>query len=306
MDLSRPVGYRGVELNDAVLDATLKCLLGNKVTEARFLPVKGVGYKEKRAQADGMDASDVYLAERVLVIRGETYGKNKGDTFDRLQNVLVALTPTAAYAEDPGAQGYLPLDFYVPSDDAANFPSGEKHQMLNVRPADLPGRAFDADKANTGPADPYTLNWEAVLEAVDPRIYAYDWTEVILTTGSNPSVGATNWTNKGNYPAPINFLLNVAANAGASAKFHFEGGGSNLDIAIPVEGSAQVLRYDSARKFLSQEINGTEVSRLDLLTLNAQTTHPLVPRGTSSYQYAVTGNATIQTGSRFWFYEAWA
>lgn len=305
MDLSRPVGYRSLALNDAEIDSSLRCIVGNELRRVEWSPVGAVGYKEKRAVADGFDASDVYLSGRVLTLSGTTYGATKGDLFDRLQALRLAFTPTSAYAEDPGARGYLPLDFYVPTDDP-NW-VGERHVVLNVRPANQFGLTYERDKVNADPATPHVQDWTVQVEAIDPRVYAYSAWEHTIPAATTPSLAATAWSNKGNYAAPLKILLVVAASAPSNSKFHFEGGGANFDLWLPTESYAQIVRYDSALKVVTIEINGVESLRMETLTFNARTTHPLVQPDpvAGTYQYAVTG-ATTLAGGRIWFNEAWA
>ncbi len=306
MDLSRPVGYRGLALNDAAVDPAIRRIVGNKIKRCRWLPIEGVGYKEKRALADGFDASDVYLGERIIVIAGVTYGRNKGDLFDRFQQVKAAFTPTGAYAEDPGAKGFVPFDFYVPTDDADW--AGERQMKVYARPRMQPGADFADDHMPTDPASPFAQPWEAAIECKDPRVYLAADTRIDFS-GTNPSSGgAIDWVNRGDYNAPVNILLQVAAGATAGAKAHFEMGGASFDITIPSESYAQTIRYDAGRGVITQEVNGVENTRRSLLVQLAQTGHPSVKPTPSSgaYLYAVTGGATIQSGSRIWFTEAWA
>jgi hypothetical protein len=225
--------------------------------------------------------------------------------FDRLQALRAAFTPTAAYAEDPGAQGFLPLDFYVPTDKPDWV--GERHVMLNVRPMGQPGMSFDRDRINPDPAGAFSQDWQVQVEAIDPRVYAYAPWNHYIAVGTAPSVTSTALENKGNYGAPLKMLLVVAANAPANSKFHFEGGGANFDITIPTEGYQSLFRYDSGKKVLTHEVNGVESLRMDLLKFNVKTTHPLIQPDplAGTYQYAFT-NAVTETGGRIWFYEAWA
>ena len=64
-------------------------------------------------------------------------GENVGDLWDRMQDLRSALTPSAAYLEAPGLDGYLPFQFYVPTTNLADFASGYRQMQLNARPVRL-------------------------------------------------------------------------------------------------------------------------------------------------------------------------
>ena len=97
-----------------------------------------------------------------------------------------------------------------------------------------------------------------------------------------PPSGAGNFENKGNYPTPLNVLLNIVAGS-AAGSFHVVAGGSDFTITIPANAAAQIIRYSSYHKVLSLEVAGVETLRMDLLSFAANQTHPLVPVGTSAF-----------------------
>ena len=56
--------------------------------------------RSDRSQADGLDASDVYLAGRRLAIHGTVYGTTRANLFDRLQQLRAVMSPTGAFTQD--------------------------------------------------------------------------------------------------------------------------------------------------------------------------------------------------------------
>jgi hypothetical protein len=141
------------------------------------------------------------------------------------------------------------------------------------------------------------IGWTSVLECKDPRVYVYPNKESPLD-GSDSGTFA----NRGDYPAPLNVLLVVAA-AGTAASYHFVGAGTDMFIDIPASTVQQVFRYDGYLHVLTVETNGVEVLRMDLLRFINETTHPIVQPGSSGW--TGTGPALV-TGSRLFWAEAYS
>lgn len=302
MDLTRAVGYRGFPLN-TLSRSGANVNWGCEILSVEWRPTPGVGYSEKRAMADGRDASDVYLDGRVLQFSGALYGVDRAHLYDLWQELKTVLTPTAAYDASPGDKGYLPLDFYVPTRNTESFPTGYIHQQVLARPLAQPATTFLSDAHGGDDAEPLSLRWTAAVDCRDPRVYAYDPT-IYNMAGLTSDSG--DLLNKGDYAAPLNVLLNVAPLA-AQGTIHIVGAGSDLTITVPASvGVAQVIRYSAEKKVLTREVNGSEVLRMDLLSFAANKTHPLVLRGSTPYSWSRTGSVSLQTGSRIWHWDAWA
>lgn len=69
IDLGGSVGYNGFQLHDGSVtgDGSTSSIGGCKIERIVASPVAAIGYSEKRARADGNDASDVYLGPRQLM-----------------------------------------------------------------------------------------------------------------------------------------------------------------------------------------------------------------------------------------------
>lgn len=299
MDLTRPVVYRDLQLNDAATVGGL--IVGCQIDAADYSAVPAVGYSEKRSQGDGNDASDVFLGPRRVVLQGTVYGASRADLYDRLQQLRYAFSPTAAYAESPGEYGYLPLDFEVPTLDS-RWSTGFIPQELRVRP--MRALEFTIRRDSVGGEDTrgMAMPWSATLEAKDPRVYAQDQTDYAGWVGRTN--GAGTWVNRGDYPAPLNILLYQPAGA-AQSTLSLAIGGSNMQIITPANASkAQTLRYDGTKKVLTLQIDQTVSLRMDLLRFTSGLTHPLVPSGTVDFTYA--RGVAIPVNSHMWFWESWA
>jgi hypothetical protein len=308
MDLTRPVTYRTVNINDAVVqDGGL--IVGNQITNTEYYGVEAIGYREKRSASDGLDASDVYLGGRTVRISGATYGDTRADFFDRLNDLRAAFSPTSAYLESPGDYGYLPLEFEVPTEDITNWPSGFITQMVRVRPMGTPRVVFQRDRVGGSDTRGFSAEWEQFFEAKDPRIYAQDETITYFNAAGNTSSGAGTLNNRGPYPAPVNILIYLPASVTGERRTTLTVGGSSIKIVIPASTNARTARYDGTEKTLTLEESGVELLRMDLLTFPAGVDHPLIPSGSSSYSWenrdGTNTLANIRAESRFWFWEAW-
>ena len=158
-------------------------LYGTEIKRVEWPGVTGVGYSEKRALADGYDASDVFLSQRQIGLAGAVYGRTRGECWDYLQALIEALTPSAAYDDSPTDRGYLPLDFYVPTANTIDFPDGYIHKMIRARPDRQPSLVFDSDTSGGSDSEALAIPWNALLEARDPRVYFF--------TPTNTTISAT-------------------------------------------------------------------------------------------------------------------
>jgi hypothetical protein len=301
VDLTRPVEYRGVQLNSPVISPTSP-IVGNQIETVDYSEVPGVGYVEKRAAADGYDASDITLGARNVVLIGTCYGANRADLFDRLQALRYAFSPTAAFADEPGDYGYIPLNFEVPTGLLTDWPLGVIPQCIRVRPSRNLGFNIRRDGIGGKDVEGMSIPWQAPRQARDPRIYAQDERE--YTTWVGAVSGSGTFVNRGDYPAPLNIIL--ASNAGdAASTLTLNIAGSTMLLTMPANATKpQILRYDGVHKVVTLQVDTTVSLRMDLLKFTSAKTHPLV--GTGSNPFTWTRGVAPKAGSRMWFWESWA
>lgn len=301
MDLTQSVFYRGLDLNHIETLVGEGKRRGLLLEEADYGSVPGVGYSEKRAQDDGFDSTDVFLGRRTIELQGFVYGENIGDLWDRTQDLRSALTPSAAYLEAPGLDGYLPFQFYVPTVNFTDFVTGYRQCQLNARPIDQPRFKVRRDTGANGEATSgQALAYSARLECKDPRVYLWPMKQENFT---NTESGTT--PNRGDYPAPLSFTFTVDAAAGAG-NILFEVGGSRMRVTVEDTTAVQIYRYDGDLKVLTVEQNTIEVLRMDLRSFLSNTTYPKVPPGGGAYTITVTGLAGHLTNAYMFWYEAFA
>jgi hypothetical protein len=328
VDLLKPVTYRGININDAGVVAGTSMLNGIGVDQCVFHPVGGVGYTEKKSLGDGRNSSDVFLDGRRISLAGTIYATSRSSAFDLKQELMAALTPTGAYLEDPGAYGYLPLAWYEPTADTAFVVDTDglryRHVYSNVRPLSTPNFIVDRDRIGGVESRGLTIPWQCQFEAIDPRIYG-DEVLVYLSDVDNAAhtknAAAQTFTNRGNYPAPLNLLMVIAANRPKPGFLKLTAGGSIMRIAIPISTHEQVFRYSGTLGVLTVEdsVTGVETLRQDLLVFLSNTTDPLIMPGSSAWSFtsvaseigvsSVTYEDTpvaINVSTRVWFDEAYA
>ena len=294
MDLWRPVSYRNVQLNNVAVVPGGSVNTGVAIDRVVFGGVPGVGYTEKRSLSDGRDASDIYLESRRIVLQGTIYGTTRAEAFSRMAVLRTAMSPTGAFVADPSIYGYLPLYWQEPTTDTrfdADEETGIRYRSLhaNVRPLATP--EFDVIRDRLGGVEDRGsgIPWTVQLEAIDPRIYG-DRVTVYLDDTDNINhdhvvSGPYYLTNRGGYPAPVRLEFTVAANQVKSGFAKFTIGGSIMRIGIPKSTKKQTIRYDGIKKVLTIEENGLEVLRMDQLRFLSESTHPLVPAGTTEWTW---------------------
>jgi hypothetical protein len=314
VDLTKPVTYRGLDLTKMEFGGTSRPLRGISLSRAVYGEVQGEGYREKRALADGFDAGGVYLGFRPVELQGTIAGDTLEDFWDRLQQLRAILTPTLAYADEPGDLGFLPLKFHQPTKKAAwpdylipgTDPPVTAHVIpleIRCRPLAQPRFVVDKDRFS-GPTEfGFATEWSCQLWARDPRIYVQQ-REVDALTGSS---GSGTLQNRGDYPSPVNFSLLVGATQTGARTFHFSGFDTSFDVTIPAGTEARLVRVDSYLRVVTLQTGTSEVLAMDRITFASGATWPEAPRGASSaYTWTCSGTGGLALGSEVWHNEAFA
>lgn len=322
MDLSGPIFYRGFALNNA--KESLGRLSGCAIERVTYSNVSGIGYTEKRAMGDGNDAGDVFLSARRIQLTGTLYALTRPALYDLKQEMVAAFTPTLAYTEAPHDFGYLPLYWEEPTEKQNLWPTKVRNLYANVRPLALP--LFEIVRDRTGGANDRgaSLPFQVTVEARDPRIYVDPAVAAFFYPNRDQGGGGAVY-NRGDYPAPLNVLLEI--NGGSARVWRYTGGGSIMEIKIPATANKQIFRYSSALKILTVEEEGVEYLRMDLLDFVAENTHPEIAPGSSDWSWTIGPAGTLLTApatpveatvgpdpkntypvgsSRIWFSEAYA
>jgi len=305
VDLTREVHYRSFALNSVSLDADTQDMLGCEITGVEMGGVLGVGYDEKRAMEDGYNASDVYLGKRIINLNGNLYGRTRPEAFSKYLTLMDTLSPRDAYEDDPENKGFLPLDFYLPTTDTTNWPTGLIHVFVLARPVAQPVVRFSSDRHGGADNQALAIPWEARLECKDPRLYSYDLNTYPLDGSAGASLPLT---NLGNRPAPIALRLVVPfnVNGGSAGTFTLNAGAIDaLVISEPhtVAGgdNLAIIDYASLEKVLTWEF----FVRMDLLSFTLGS-HPFLVPGLTTVSWAQVGSKNLLAGSVLTFRHTWS
>lgn len=306
MDITRPIAYRGLLLTGAFGGpGGAQPIEGIRLTRARFTDVSVHGYTEKKSLEDGMDASDVFIGTRRVTMAGEVFAQTKAQLFEYLDALRLLMTPTDAYNESPAKKGYLPLSFSQPTMQTYFWPTGFVDRVIYVRPAMQPDYEIELGAISGIATAGYSLPFTVVLEAIDPRFYAPVQMEQSLSGTS----GSGTLTNRGNYPAPLNFILVIPASSPGSYVFSWTGVGSTFTVTIPSDPIERIVRLDSINKVVTLEQNSVETLRMDLAAFLGDSTYPKVPptpegEVAAGFTWSCTGPLD-GTKARLWYNEAW-
>lgn len=189
MDTTRDIIYRGYTLNEESLDITGgggvgSGISGCKVHSFDLSDVDVVQWTEKRSQADGNDAGDVFLGQRRVRMRGTLYSLSRGAIFDDLSTLRAAFNPVLAQREEPADKGYRPLYFAVPTLRLTDYPTGVIELQVKAMP-----RAFNQtsedDAMGGDDEDALATPWQATLVCAKPDILSADPVTVNFTATTN-------------------------------------------------------------------------------------------------------------------------
>jgi hypothetical protein len=275
MDTSREIIYRGFTLNPDDGDLALtgggaagSGITGCKVDSFDMSDVDVVQWTEKRAQADGNDAGDVFLGPRRIRMAGTLYGLTRPALFDQLWDLRAALNPVLAQREEPLDKGYRPLYFTVPTERVDDYPEG----IIELQVKALP-RAFQQvtrdDESGGDDDDSLAIPWQATFLCRDPGIFSADpitvnfdaTSSVTGTTGAN----ATNLFTKASHGLVAGDRITFSAKTGGTGlslgvayyvissgltssefKLSLTSGGAEIDFTTDVSASTWVKSSTAA------------------------------------------------------------
>ena len=304
VDLTRNILFRNFLLNDSSIRDNIvpgpgshTGAYGSIVESMDISDVDIVQFLDKRALQDGMDAGDVYKGGRRIRVAGTLFGVDRGDLFDRLDNMSAALDPVLSQGDSPIDKGYQPFEWAKPTNRVSDYNDGVIELMLNAMPHTLNAPILRSEQSGK---DDYglALPWTAVLICKDPTITALTAQDYALTSASNTG----NTVHRGNYPSVLNALIVVDTAAGSMS---WQVGDSTFTITIPSSTFNRTIRLKGYDNVLTVEENGVESPNSGLISFSGDNTWPKIPTGTNGYSVSYTG-VTPQAGSHMWFYEAYA
>lgn len=283
MDPTRRITYRDFVLNDETISDNIvggggvgSGITGCVVDSFDLSDVDVVQWKEKRSQGDGSDAGDVFLGDRRIRVAGTLYGLTRNLFFDKLNELRAALNPVLAQREEPLDKGYRPLYFSVPTNRAADYPSGAIDLQVKALPRTIQHMTL-RDALGGDDRQGLAIPWQATFICKDPGIYGADPVEV-----SVPAVASASGTSIGTN----NFFHDVGHGLVAGDRVTFSaaaGGGTGLTLGTTYYVISTGLGADDFKVSTTSE--GTE---LDITV--AYTTFSYVKSSTVSGTWNNRGN----------------
>lgn len=175
MDTTRDILYRNFKLNDSEISASIDAEdgLGKGIsgcTIENFDPDDEdlVQFKEKKAEADGLDVGKPFHGGRRIRIDGTIYGKTRALCYDLSRELRAVLDPVLAAREIPADNGYLPMYWSEPTNDTENFPTGAIAMRALVMPRNFRG-PINRDTHGGEDGDALAMSWSVIMEMREPK-----------------------------------------------------------------------------------------------------------------------------------------
>lgn len=229
--LSAQITYNSLTLNTATPRPGGARMSGYLVDQFDPWSLEVAQYLEKRALADGVDASDVYLGRRTLSMIVAVFGSTWGDFWDKSDDLMAAFSPRLAYNADTANLGFLALDFYQPTADIASWPTSAYPDGIPLRyycrPTAVNAVPIDRDRHGGDDNGGLSERFRIGLVARTPYKVAVSATSTTTTA-----------SNLGNFPARAEIIIRSNAFTGnASITI-----GSNV-LSVSIDAENTTYRY---------------------------------------------------------------
>lgn len=257
MDLTKAISYNGL----TVANSLTRTAGGIPVSGYLFDEINGSqedvdGYLEKRANQDGLDASDIYLGARRVTAILSVYGSTKGDYWDKAQDVLAAFSPTIAYNADTANLGFLAFDFYQPTADISTWPTSAYPSGIPMRfylrPSAPPAWASRRDEQGGVSGKGLSKQMRLSLVARDPRKYVQ--TASVITIASGTASASSSATYLGDYPTTGTATITSASTTG--------------NVVYTIAGSAFTVTLDAASTAYTLDLAAKTFSKAGTIAMN--------------------------------------
>lgn len=268
------VTYNGLTTNSAA-DAKDDTFELNAVTTIQ--PSEGV--QESRPDRDGVE---VYQARKQMMVVRLDYtirAQSLAALYDKKRALAHAFDPAEVWRENQSVNGFIALDFSVPTGDTVNYPTGLVPSRYYARPRQTP---IPADSMVTGDGCFATVE----MLIADPRRY-------LQTADTLAGAGTAN--NRGDVPTYPTLTVTMAGAGSAAYTVSCDpalSGIATSSLVLNLSGcvAADVITVDMAARTILK--NG-----VDAPTLYVSGDYFPLEAGSNTVAYA---NATNATSSLSW------
>lgn len=194
-----------------------------------------------RQDKDGLEAHAPRKQGRIYVMSGVMRSPTAAKLWDRIKLVAATFDPVLVQRANPTVNGFIPLDFSVPTEDTATYASGLVPSRYYARPKGALDIGYDP--AKYGNAAPFSL--EMLL--ADERRY--------LQTASSHSQSSASMTlanPKADYPSwPT---VTITASGAGSAAWTIVKGGDIAALTLDLSGlvNTDVVVVDMEHKSITK------------------------------------------------------
>jgi len=256
VDLSAPIIYNGHTTAGATVTAGGAPSIGTTIDRINVSDIDVAAYLERRALTDGLNASDVYLGGRRVVIDAAVFGSSIAHGWDQLQAFQRAYHPRIAYNADTANLGFLAFKFRQPTTSTASWSAGYIPLQFYLRP--IRPVQYTVDRATSGGVGGKGIAFRARAELVarDPRKYAQTATALSITTsaqtvsklGDYPSFGIVTWSQTAVGAAAFQIVLNstsISINLSAQSSGSWELNYANRTLKRATSNLMSVLNTEA-------------------------------------------------------------
>jgi len=202
------------------------------------------------------------------------YGKTRALCYDVARQLRATLDPVLASREIPADKGYLPMYFAEPTNDTANFPSGQIDMRALVMPKSF--RApISRDQHGGVDSDALSINWMAVLNMREPKFEGETpqdviFADTVVVTGATAAAGTDLITSTAHGLVAGNRIYfiswNVSFGLALNTSYYVIASGLTADafkVSLTLGGAAVNLTVDATavQYVLYQTISGNFLNR---------------------------------------------
>lgn len=248
-DLTAPIAYNGLTMSSITPTGGGAPISGYVVERFNASQVDIRQFVENRALQEGLDAGDIYLGSRRLVIQVAAYGSTKGDLWDKTQDFLEAFNPVIAYNNETAVLGFRALTFFQPTANVSTWPTSAYPNgipmLFYARPFLPPTYEVvrDATGGVTGKGGAVRLT--AQLLCKDPRKYHTTQQSLALTT-SNQAV-----THRGDFPTYPSFEFTMSGAGSSNFQIILDSTTIAIDLSGTTSGTYRVVYASQTFKNIS-------------------------------------------------------